>query len=136
MKNVKPKDIKREWHLIDAKDQILGRLSTSVATMLSGKNKVQYTPYLDTGDYVVIINAAEIALSGKKEQQKKYYRYSGYPSGLKSRTVEKERALKPESIVRHAIKGMLPQNKLGRAMIKKLYIYASDENPHAAKFAK
>lgn len=134
MKNVTIKDVKREWHLIDAKGQILGRLSTSVATMLSGKNKNYYTPYIDTGDYVVIINAEKVVLSGKKENQKNYYRHSGYPGGLRTKTAEVVRKTQPTRLIRHSVVGMLPKNKIGRVMIKKLYIYPGSENPHQDKF--
>ena len=135
MSTTKQKDIKREWHLIDAKDQILGRVSTQVAHFLMGKNKPYYTPLLDCGDYVVVINAKSIALSGKKETQKVYYHYSGYPGGLKSRTAQKLRESKPNEIVRHAVVGMLPKSKMGKLMVKKLYIYPDAKNPHSEKFA-
>ena len=135
IKNVQEKDIKREWHLIDAKDQILGRMSTEVARHLMGKNKAYYAPYMDCGDYVVVINAKSVALSGKKETQKVYQHHSGYPGGLKTRTVERVRAEKPENIIRHAVIGMLPKNKMGKLMLKKLYVYPSAENPYKAKFA-
>ncbi len=136
MKNVKPKDVVRSWHLIDAEGKVLGRLSTQVANTLSGKNKSYYTPYIDTGDYVVIINAKKVVFSGKKEDQKVYYRHSGYPGGLKSKSVSQQRQEQPEKLLRHSIVGMLPKNKLGRAMIKKLYIYPEAENPYKDKFNK
>ncbi|OGE71193.1 50S ribosomal protein L13 [Candidatus Daviesbacteria bacterium RIFOXYD1_FULL_41_10] len=123
------KDIKREWHLIDAKGQILGRLSTEAAKLLMGKNKPNYVPYLDCGDNVVIINASEVRVTGKKETRKKYVRHSGYPGGLTVETLEKMRAKKPEKIIIHAISGMLPKNKLGRVMIKKMHVYAGGEHP-------
>lgn len=134
MKNIKQSDIKQEWHLIDAKSQILGRISTHAAHLLMGKNKAYYTPNLDCGDFVVVINAKEVALSGKKETQKIYFHHSGYPGGMKTRTPEILRLKKPEEILRHAISGMLPKSKLGKIMIKKLFIYATDQNPHQSKF--
>ncbi len=123
------KDIKREWHLVDAKDQILGRLATQVATKLIGKNKAQYVPYLDTGDYVVVTNAKEIKVTGKKMQQKRYVRHSGFPGGLKVENYDKLSVRRPEEIIRHAVKGMLPKTKLGAKMIKKLHIYVGSEHP-------
>lgn len=134
MKNVKQAEVKRRWHLIDARNQILGRLATSVATHLMGKNKAYWTPYLDSGDFVVVINAAEVVLSGKKEKQKVYWRHSGYPGGLKSKTAATIRAQKPQELVRHAVVGMLPKTKLARLMLKKLYIYPAGEHPHKDKF--
>lgn len=134
MKNIKPKDIKRNWHLLDAKDQVLGRLSTQIAQKLMGKTKSIYTPYLDTGDYVVVINAKDIVLTGKKESQKKYYHHSGYPGGLYSKTAAKVREQKPENLLKHAVVGMLPKNKLGRAMVRKLYIYKDATHKHQDKF--
>lgn len=129
MKNVKPKDIERQWHLIDAKDKILGRLSSQVANILMGKNKSIFTPYLDTGDNIVVINAKSIVLTGKKEKQKKYYRHSGYPGGLYSKITSQIRDTKPEELIRHAVKGMLPKTKLGKLMLKKLHVYESIDHP-------
>lgn len=134
MKNIKPKDIERAWHLIDAKNKILGRLSSQVAVYLAGKNKVYYVPYLDTGDFVVVINAEKIQLSGKKETQKKYWRHSGYPGGLYSKTASQLRKQKPELLVKNAILGMLPKTTLGKQMAKKLYIFAGGEHPFKDKF--
>ena len=134
MKSVKPKDIKHDWHLIDAKGKTLGRLSTQVAEILMGKTKNYYTPNLDTGDYVVIINAEKIYLSGKKEEQKKYYRHSGYPGGLYIRTAKQQREIRPELLIRHSVEGMLPKTNMGRTMIKKMYVYIGGKNPHANKF--
>lgn len=130
--NLKPKD--RDWKLIDAKNQIVGRLSTTVARLLMGKNKVYYSPNIDCGDYVVVINAKDVIFSGKKETQKKYFRHSGYPGGLKSKTAADLRVAKPEEIVRHAVVGMLPKNKLAKEMVKKLYIYPTSTHPYQAKF--
>ena len=134
MKNIKPKDIKRNWHLLDAKGQVLGRLSAQISQKLMGKTKSIYTPYLDTGDYVVVINAKDVVLTGKKESQKKYYHHSGYPGGLYSKTAAKVREQKPEALLKHAIVGMLPKNKLGRTMVKKLYIYKDADPKHQDKF--
>ena len=119
-------DIKREKHTIDASNQILGRLSTEVAKLLMGKHKPQFVPYLDTGDFVVVTNAFKIMVSGKKTTDKKYYRHSGYPGGLKTETFDKLIVRKPEFIIEHAVKGMLPKGKLGRAMFKKLTVYKGE----------
>ena len=134
MKNVKPKDIKRGWHLIDANNQILGRLSSGVATHLMGKNKNYYVSHLDTGDFVVVINAEKVKLSGKKESQKKYYRHSGYPGGLYVKTAAQTRSSKPEFLVRHAVRGMLPKTTLGKQMLKKLYVYTGSQHKPNDKF--
>jgi len=134
MKNIKAHDIKREWHLIDAKDKILGRLSSEIAKILMGKIKSYYTPYLDTGDYVVVINAKDVLFSGKKENQKKYYHHSQYPGGLYVKTAAQVRKQKPEDLIRHAIVGMLPKTKLGKTMLKKLFIYPESEHPYRDKF--
>lgn len=134
MKTIKPKDIKREWHLIDAKSKILGRLSSEVAMHLMGKNKNIYSTNLDTGDYVVVINAQKIELSGKKEKQKKYYHHSGYPGGLYMKTAEQIRSQKPEELMRNAIIGMLPKTKMGKIMLKKLYIFPDSSHPYIDKF--
>jgi len=136
MRNLKAQEIQRNWHLLDAKKQVLGRLSTQVAQYLIGKNKPYYTPHLDCGDYVVIINAKHVVLSGKKENQKIYYHHSGFPGGLKSKTAAKVRSEKPEELIRHAVVGMLPRNKLAKIMIKKLYIFPQSENPYNGKFTK
>ena len=134
MKNIKPKDIERTWHLIDAQNKILGRLSSQIAIYLTGKNKVYYVPYLDTGDFVVVINAEKIRLSGKKETQKKYWRHSGYPGGLYSKTASQLRKQKPELLVKNAVVGMLPKTTLGKQMAKKLYIFAGNKHPFKDKF--
>lgn len=127
------KDIKREWHFIDAKDQILGRLATQVATILMGKNKTKYVPYLDNGDYVVITNAKQIKVTGKKMQDKKYVRHSGYPGGLKVEILGKILPVKSEKVIEHAVWGMLPHTKLGRAMFKKLKVFAESKHPFKVK---
>lgn len=121
------KDIKREKHVIDASGKILGKLAAEVATLLMGKGKASFVPYLDTGDFVVITNASKVTISGKKRQTKVYSRHSGYPGGLKTETFDKLIERKPEYIIEHAISGMLPQNKLGRLMIKKLRVYKDEE---------
>ncbi len=122
------KDIKRAWHLIDAKNQTLGRLSTQIARLLMGKNKPEFVTYLDNGDHVVVINAKDIKVTGKKETQKVYFRHSGYPGGARSETLAKLRIRKPEEIVIHAVSGMVPKTKLGKKMIKKLHVFASSNH--------
>lgn len=129
------KDIKRSWHLIDARDQILGRLATAIARILMGKNKPSYVPYLDSGDFVVVTNAAFVKVTGKKTEQKVYTHHSGYPGGLKKETFADLQKRRPEEIIRHAVKGMLPKTKLGNKMVKKLYIYPADRHPHQNQFA-
>lgn len=136
MKNVKPKDIIRNWYLINAENQVLGRISSKSASHLMGKNKSYYTPYLDTGDYVVVINADKVKLSGKKENQKKYYRHSGYPGGLHVKTASQIRKINPEFLIRHSIKGMLPKTTLGKQMLNKLFVYAGEKHPHGDKLKK
>ncbi len=131
--SIKPKEVEKAWYVVDAKSKILGRLSTKIAIILMGKEKIDFVRYKDMGDNVVVINAAKVSVSGKKEQSKKYYRYSGYPSGLKEITLEKQRDKKPEEIVIHAVSGMLPKNRLGKSMIKKLYVYPKDTHPHGAQ---
>src|SRR5438128_1394480 len=130
----KQSDIKRVWHLIDLKDKILGRTATEIAKLLMGKSKPQFVRHLDCGDHVVVINAAAVKVSGKKELQKTYYRYSGYPGGLTAETLEKMRVSKPEEIIRHAVKGMLPQNRLRDKMIARLSVFAGAEHSYAEKF--
>ena len=120
--------MERQYHLFDAKNQVLGRFATQIAKVLSGKNKVDYTPHIDNGDGVVVINAAKIHLTGNKETNKKYHRFSGYHGGIKEITVKEMRSKKPEEILRHAVVGMLPKNKLGRQMQKRLFIYAGKEH--------
>ena len=126
-------DISQRWFVIDAKDLVLGRLSTEVAKILTGKNKPTYTPFLDTGDHVIILNAEKVVLSGNKETSKLYRRHTGYPGGLRERTARVVRAEKPESMIERAVAGMLPKNKLGRKMIKKLKVYRGSEHPHEAQ---
>lgn len=124
---------KKNWCLIDAKDKVLGRLATEVADILRGKNKAQYTPHVDTGDFVVVINAEKVQLTGKKWSQKVYYRHSGYPGGLKSISAEELLQKKPEELIRHAVRGMMPKSRLGRQMLKKLKVYTGDAHPHEAQ---
>jgi len=126
-------DITRKWHLVDADGQTLGRLATRVARILSGKHNPRYTTFLDTGDHVVVINAAKIKITGRKAQQKMYRRYTGFPGGLKSESFEKRIVRRPEFLVEEAIRGMLPSSKLGKAMGKKLKVYRDDKHPHAAQ---
>ena len=129
----KPNEVEREWVLIDATDQVLGRVAAKAAKILRGKHKPQYTPHVDTGDFVVIINADKIRVTGNKETGKVYYRHSGYPGGLKSETFAEAMAKHPERVIEHAVKGMLPKTTLGRAMGMKLKVYAGAEHPHQAQ---
>lgn len=124
------KDIQRRWHLIDAKDKVLGRLASDVAKILMGKNKPIFVPYLDTGDFVVVTNASQVKVSGKKSQTKRYVRHSGYPGGLRVEIFDKMIKRRPEYILEHAVLGMLPRNKLGKKMIKKLKVFAGEEHPY------
>ena len=127
---VKASEIERKWYVVDADGQVLGRLASEVAQILRGKHKPNYTPHLDAGDYVVVINAERIKVTGAKESQKKYYRHSGYPGALKVRTLQDVRARFPERIVEHAVRGMLPHNALGHRMYRKLRVYAGSAHPH------
>lgn len=129
----KPGDIERRWHVIDAADVVLGRLASQVATLLRGKHKPIFAPHADTGDFVIVVNADKVALTGNKRQDKVAYRHSGYPGGLKSAGYEELLTKHPERAVRLAVKGMLPHNKLSRRVIKKLKVYAGPDHPHAAQ---
>lgn len=129
----KPNEVEREWLLIDAEDQVLGRVASKAAQILKGKHKPQYTPHVDTGDFVVVINADKIRVTGVKATDKEYYRHSGYPGGLKCETFQEAMEKHPERVIEHAVKGMLPKNTLGRAMAKKLKVYAGSEHPHMAQ---
>ncbi|GAY10159.1 50S ribosomal protein L13 [Pseudonocardia sp. N23] len=129
----KPGEITRAWHVIDANDVVLGRLATHAATLLRGKHKPTYAPHMDTGDFVIIINAEKIAVSGNKRADKFVYRHSGFPGGLKQRSVGEMIEKHPDRLVEKAIKGMLPKNRLGRAMAKKLKVYAGPSHPHSAQ---
>lgn len=135
-KTIKPGDVKRTWFLVDAKGKVLGRLATQVAKILQGKHRPYYTPHWDMGDFVVVINAKDVAATGKKEKQKVYYRHSGYPGALRKETLEELRKRRPTEIVRRAVTGMMPKNKLARQMMKKLYVYAGEEHPHQDKELK
>jgi large subunit ribosomal protein L13 len=126
-------EVAREWVLIDATDQVLGRVASEAAQILRGKRKPQYTPHVDTGDFVVIVNADKIKVTGTKAATKTYYRHSGYPGGLKEETFAKAMEKHPERVIEHAVKGMLPKNTLGRAMGKKLKVYAGPDHPHKAQ---
>ncbi len=126
-------EIKRKWYLIDAEGQILGRLAVKIAKILAGKEKPIYTPHLDVGDFVIVINAEKIKVTGNKEEKKVYYHHSGYPGGLKKKTYEQLLKEKPQRIIKEAVKGMLPKNKLGRRMFKKLKVYKGREHPHQAQ---
>lgn len=129
----KEREVDRKWYLVDAEDKILGRLATQIATRLRGKHKPEFTPHADTGDFIVVVNAEKIALSGKKWDKKIYYRHSGYIGGLKEITARKLLEKKPEDVLRFAVRGMLPKNSLGRRQLKKLKIYVGPDNPHEAQ---
>jgi large subunit ribosomal protein L13 len=129
-------DIQRDWFVIDAKDKVLGRVATLAASILSGKTKPVYTPFLDTGDHVVVINAGKVALTGRKTEQKMYRRHTGYMGGLREVSAEKMLQTHPERLLEEAIKGMLPKTKLGKAMATKLKVYAGDQHPHQAQKPK
>ena len=125
--------VERKWFVVDAKGERLGRLATEVATIIRGKHKPTFTPHVDCGDYVIVINAKQIELTGNKWNDKKYYRHSLYPGGLSTTTAKEMNAKFPERVVEHAVRGMLPKGKLGRAMYKKLFVYSGAEHPHAAQ---
>jgi large subunit ribosomal protein L13 len=129
----KPGDVERHWHVIDATDVVLGRLATQAATLLRGKHKAVFAPHVDTGDFVVIINADKVALTGNKRDQKLAYSHSGYPGGLRATGYDKLLTERPEKVVEKAVRGMLPKNSLGRQMLRKLKVYSGPEHPHAAQ---
>lgn len=129
----KPKEVENNWYLVDADGCVLGRLASFVAARLRGKHKPIYTPHVDTGDHIIVINADKVALTGNKWDAKVYYRHSGYMGGLKSRTAKEVLEKSPEDLLRHAVKGMLPKNRLGRQMFRKLKVYAGPEHPHEAQ---
>ncbi len=135
-KSTKYSDIKREWHAIDLKNKTLGRVATEISLLLMGKSKPYFVHNLDCGDYVIVTNAKNVRVTGRKELQKTYYRHSGYPKGLKEETLQKLRQRKPTEIILHAVKGMLPQNRLRDRMLKRLYIYADDNHPYKEKFTQ
>lgn len=129
----RPSDVERRWYLVDATGHTLGRLATRIAHVLRGKHKPQYAPNIDTGDYVIVVNAAKIAVTGRKREQKTYYRHSGYPSGLSSILLEDQLDRHPDRVIEHAVRGMLPHNRLGRAQFKKLKVYGGADHPHEAQ---
>ncbi|MDP6624983.1 MAG: 50S ribosomal protein L13 [Nitrospinota bacterium] len=131
--SAKKEDIKPKWHLIDANGEILGRLAVTVAKVIRGKHKPTFTPHVDTGDFVIIVNADKVRLTGNKLKDKMYYRHTGYPGGIRSMSAEKLLQKKPEEVLRKAIRGMLPKNSLGRQILKKAKIYASADHPHSAQ---
>jgi large subunit ribosomal protein L13 len=134
--SAKPETVKRDWLIVDAAGKVLGRLATEVARRLRGKHKAEFTPHVDTGDYIVVINADKVQVTGKKERDKFYHRYSGYQSGLKSASVREMRIKKPEQLIELAVKGMLPKTPLGRQMIRKLKVYRGANHMHAAQQPK
>lgn len=131
--SMRAEDVRHSWFVVDAEDKVLGRLATEVARRLRGKHKPEYTPHVDTGDYIVVVNAEKVRVTGAKTTDKMYYRHSGYPGGIKSRSFEQMRDSHPERIIEKAVKGMLPRNPLGRAMLKKLKVYSGGEHPHSAQ---
>jgi large subunit ribosomal protein L13 len=131
--STKPAEVRREWYLVDAQGKTLGRLASELARRLRGKHKVQYTPHVDTGDYIVVVNAEKVRVTGNKLQDKMYYRHTGYIGNLKSINLEKLLAKAPDRVITYAVKGMLPRNPLGRAMLKKLHVYAGPEHRHQAQ---
>jgi large subunit ribosomal protein L13 len=131
--SAKAEQVRQSWFIIDAKDKVLGRLATEIARRLKGKHKPEYTPHVDTGDYIVVVNASAVRVTGRKTTDKVYYRHSGYPGGLKEETFEKLIARRPERVLELAVKGMLPKNSLGRSLLRKLKIYADHSHPHSAQ---
>ncbi len=129
----KNEDITRKWYIVDAEDKVLGRFASKIAVLLRGKHKPAFSPHQDHGDHVIVINAKKIRLTGKKSEKKRYYRHSGYPGGLKELTFQRMMAKKPEWVIEHAVRGMLPHNRLGRKMFKKLKVYEGPEHPHKAQ---
>lgn len=129
----KPADVQPKWYVVDAKGKVLGRLAAEIANVLRGKNKPEFTPHVDTGDFVIVVNADKVKLTGKKRNQKLYYWHSGYPGGLRSRTAAQMLASKPEEVIRRAVWGMMPKNTLSRNQMKKLKVYAGPDHPHMAQ---
>ena len=129
-------EIQHGWYVVDARDKILGRLATQIAVRLRGKHKPEFTPHVDTGDYVVVVNAAKLRVTGRKAERKIYYRHSGYPGGIRETNFAKAQATRPERVLQHAVKGMLPKGPLGYAMLRKLKVYAGAEHPHTAQQPK
>ena len=132
-RSIKTEDVKHKWYLVDAKDQVLGRLATKVARIIRGKNKAIFTPHTDTGDFVVVINADKVRMTGKRESLKTYSKHSMYPGGLKVRSFAEVMAKKPEFVVENAVKGMLPKTRLGKKLFTKLKVYAGESHPHTAQ---
>lgn len=131
-----PKDINREWYVVDAENQVLGRLAAQISHRLRGKHKPEFAPHMDNGDFIIVVNCEKIRVTGKKMSDKMYYRHSGYVGGLKETSLEKLLAKRPQLVLMHAVKGMLPKNRLGKAMLKKLRLYVGAEHPHAAQTPK
>lgn len=129
----KPQDVQKNWHVIDARDKILGRMATEIAVKLRGKDKPEFAPHMDMGDFVIVINAEKIRVTGQKLSQKKYYRHTGFPGGIKEISLEKLIEKKPEEVIRRSVRGMLPKNKIGRDLLKKLKVYSGPDHPHAAQ---
>ncbi|HIC33877.1 MAG TPA: 50S ribosomal protein L13 [Gammaproteobacteria bacterium] len=134
--SVRQQDVAHDWYVVDATDQTLGRLATEIARRLRGKHKAEYTPHVDTGDYIIVVNAEKVFVSGNKETKKIYYRHSGYPGGIKSTSLKRLREAKPEELLEKAVRGMLPRNPLGRAVFRKLKVYSGDTHPHEAQQPK
>lgn len=132
----KPSEVERDWYVVDAKDQVVGRLASQIAAVLRGKHKPTFTPHVDTGDFVIVINAEKVRFTGGKETKKQYFKYSGYPGGESLHTPEEMRERKPTFIIQNAVKGMMPKGPLGRSMLKKLKVYEGAEHPHAAQQPK
>lgn len=131
--SAKPESVKRDWYVVDASGKTLGRLASEVAHRLRGKHKPEYTPHVDTGDYIVIVNADKVAVTGKKSRDKMYYRHTGYPGGIREANFETLQATRPERVIELAVKGMMPRSPLGRDMLRKLKVYAGAEHPHTAQ---
>lgn len=134
--SAKPGDVERAWYVVDARNQVVGRLASRIASILRGKHNPRFTPHVDTGDFVIVVNADKVRLTGNKETAKEYFRYSGYPGGARFTTPEEMRASKPDFIVRNAVRGMMPKGPLGRQMLKKLKVYAGPDHPHEAQQPK
>jgi len=134
--SAKTGEVKREWYVVDADDQVLGRLATRIATVLRGKHKARFTPHVDAGDFVVVVNAEKVKLTGDKEEKKMYYRHSGHPGGFRAMPAKAMRAKKPEQMIRQAVWGMLPKNALSRHLLNKLKIYTGPDHPHQAQQPK
>ena len=134
--SVRPQDVEHDWYVVDAENQTLGRLAAAVARRLRGKHKASYTPHVDTGDFIVVVNAEKVRVTGKKRTDKVYYRHSGYPGGIKAERFEEMIAKHPERVIENAVKGMLPRNPLGRAVFRKLKVYAGSDHPHSAQQPK